>query len=66
MITELYYGKIEISIDSSLEANFETSIPSTNLNIVNKLKLGSTTTYVFESSKVPFAMRIERIKQFNS
>jgi len=66
MITELYYGKLEISIDSNLEANFEAAIPNANLNASNKLKLGTTTTYVFESSKVPFAMRIERIKQFNS
>jgi hypothetical protein len=39
MITQLYYGKIEISLDSSLEVNFESSISSQSLNLANKLKL---------------------------
>lgn len=66
MITELYYGKIEIAIDTDLELSFEASLPNGKLDTTNKLKLGSTITYEFESSKVPFAMRIERVKQFNS
>lgn len=65
IITELYYGKIEISIDTDLEIEFEASIPTAKLETANKFKVGKTVSYVFESSKVPFAMRIERIKHFN-
>lgn len=66
LITELYYGKIEITIDSDLEINFEAALPYDQLRAANKFKLGKNVSYVFESSKVPFAMRLERIKHFNS
>ena len=66
LITELYYGKVEITIDSDLEINFEASLPNDQLEAANKFKLGRNVSYVFESSKVPFAMRLVRIKHFNS
>jgi len=65
-IKELYYGKIEITIDTDFELNFEASIPNSKLDASNKFKLGKTITYKFESSNVPFAMRLERIKHFNN
>jgi hypothetical protein len=66
IVTELFYGKVEITIDNDLEINFETALPFDQLQTVNKYKLGKNVSYIFESSKVPFAMRLERIKQFNS
>lgn len=66
IITELYYGKIEIIIDTDFELNFEASIPNTMLEASNKLKLGRSVRYEFESSDVPFAMRLKRIKHFNN
>lgn len=66
LITELYYGKVEITIDSDLAIQFEAALPGNQLSAANKFKLGTNMTYVFESSKVPFAMRLERIKHFNS
>ena len=66
MITELYYGTLTIAIDSDLEADFEASLPNIDTTIANKLVLGRTIAYSFESLNVPFAMRLERIKHFNS
>lgn len=66
IITELYYGKVEITIDSDLEASFEGALPGDQLATANKFKLGRTVSYTFESSKVPFAMRLVRIKHFDS
>ncbi len=65
MITELYYGTLTIIIDSELETDFETSLPDDS-KIGNKLTIGRTIAYSFESLNVPFAMRLERIKHFNS
>lgn len=65
MITELYYGTISISIDVDLENEIEASFFD-GQSYSNKFKLGNTTTYEFSSQKVPLAMRLERIKHFNS
>ncbi|AWI25891.1 hypothetical protein HYN49_08250 [Flavobacterium pallidum] len=66
IITELYYGKIEMSINSDMQAAFEGALPPEKLAASNKFTLGNTLSYIFESSDVPFAMRLERIKHFNS
>lgn len=66
MITELFYGKLEITIDTDIEANFELALPKEQLDTSNKFKMGRSISYSFQSSKVPFAMRIERIKHFNT
>jgi hypothetical protein len=64
MITQLYYGTINITIDATMEATFEAALPNTNINA--KHKLGNSIVYSFDNQNVPFAMRIVRIKHFNS
>jgi hypothetical protein len=66
LISELYYGKLSITIDMDFESDFEVALPNSTQNYSNKLKLGRNITYEFENNKVPFAMKIERIKFFNS
>jgi hypothetical protein len=66
IITELYYGKVEIKIDTDVEIDFEAAIPASKLQAANKLKFGRTITYSFESLNVPFAMRLKRVKHFNN
>lgn len=65
MITELYFGSINITIDSNLKNSFETAIPQANMEVKSKVELGRSTSYSFDHQNVPFAMRIERVKHFN-
>lgn len=65
MITELYYGEISITIDSDLELDFEADINDAT-KISTKLKIGRLIEYTFKSNNVPFAMRLNRLKHFES
>lgn len=66
IISELYYGTISISIDVDIEAELEASLLDGEQSYSNKFRFGKTTTYEFSSQKVPLAMRMERVKHFNS
>ncbi|OYQ45572.1 hypothetical protein [Flavobacterium aurantiibacter] len=66
MITELYYGAVEITIDQKWEAALDANIAATPGEQAVKLKVGKSVSYTFPSGNVPFGMRMERIKFFNS
>ncbi len=66
MITELYYGAVEITIDQKWEAALDATIAATPGEQAVKLKVGKSVSYTFPSGNVPFGMRMERIKFFNS
>lgn len=65
MITELYYGSMKLVIDNKLNNEFDAAISNSNLTVKNKLKLGKSVEYTFDHQNVPFAMRIEKVRDFN-
>ncbi len=66
MITELYYGSIKIVIDRNLKDQFEGAIPAAELDLKGDFELQNSIEYAFNHKNVPFSMRIEKIKNFNS
>ena len=65
MITELYFGSIKIQLDKNLENEVDAKLAALNLGVKSKIKFRKNIEYTFDSSNVPFAMRIERVKTFN-
>ncbi len=65
MITELYYGSVKIQFDKTLENEVDVKLTALNLGVKSKINVHKNIEYTFESSNVPFAMRIERVKTFN-
>lgn len=65
MITELYYGSIKIQLEKRIENEVDAKIAALNLGVSNKVKINKNIEYTFDSTNVPFAMRIERVKTFN-
>lgn len=65
MITELYYGSIQVVIDKALQDSFNATIKKLDINAQNEIKLNQSIEYTFEHNNVPFAMRIEQVKGFN-
>lgn len=64
MITQLFYADVSISIDVNLQAQFEASVSAADLNASTKTVFERTINYSFPSGNCPFAMLIERIKNF--
>jgi len=65
MITELYYGSIQLILNKELKAELEGSIEQTQLKIKETVEFDKSIEYTFEHNSVPFAMRLEKIKAFN-
>ena len=65
MITELYYGSMKLVIENSLKNEFNATINQSGLEIKNELELGKSVEYTFEHQNVPFAMRLEKVREFN-
>ena len=67
LITELYYGNIRIQIDRSQIHRANSFLLSTSTNQPT-LKYENDRDYVYEFSnmEVPFAMRLESVKEFRS
>lgn len=65
MVTELYYGSVSVSVDTALKAELDAAVKNTGFKLAPNADVSRTGKYTFESENVPFAMRIERVKQFN-
>ena len=65
MITELYYGSIKLITKTEWADYLDATIPQLDLDLSNKLVFGKSVEYTFENQNVPFAMRIERVRDFN-
>ena len=65
MITELYYGSVSISVDSSAKAELDATIKNSGLKLAPNLDVSRKGEYTFDNENVPFAMKLERVKQFN-
>ncbi len=65
MITELYYGTVKIVIDKKFTSELETILKKHKVQIQSSTGGGEAVEYSFSHNNVPFAMRIERIRNFN-
>ncbi len=64
LITELYYGSIQLVIEENLQNELEGAIKRAELTVENKTRLGNSVEYSFSHGNVPFAMRIEKMRDF--
>ena len=65
MVTELYYGSIKMVTKTDWADELDATIPKLDLKLSNKVELGKSVEYTFDHQNVPFAMRIERVRDFN-
>jgi hypothetical protein len=65
MITELYYGTIRMVVERQFSAELESALQKAELEAVNRSEGSHSVTYEFSHGNVPFAMRIERVRNFN-
>ena len=65
MITELYYGTLRMLIEKQFSTELETSMQKADLQASGKSEGGHAVEYEFSHDNVPFAMRIERVRNFN-
>ncbi|MGI9530933.1 hypothetical protein [Lutimonas sp.] len=65
MITELYYGSIQIILNKALKSELEGSIQQSQLEVEQTVEFDKSIEYTFKHNSVPFAMRLEKMKAFN-
>lgn len=66
MITELYYGSVQLILSKLLKNKLDSSISRSSLKIKETVEFDKSIEYTFEHKEVPFAMRLEKIKEFNA
>ena len=65
MITELYYGSIQLILNKEFKTELEGSLDQAKLNVLETVEFDKSIEYTFDHNKVPFAMRLEKVRQFN-
>ena len=65
MITELYFGSVQLILNRDLKSDLETNIEKANLKILETVEFDKSVEYTFDHNNVPFAMRLEKMKAFN-
>ncbi len=65
LITELYYGTIRMVIEKQFSTELEASLEKANLQASGRSEGSHAVEYEFSHDNVPFAMRIERVRNFN-
>ena len=65
MITELYYGTIKMVVEKQFSAELDALLKHTEIKALTKSEGTHAVEYEFSHDNVPFAMRIERIRNFN-
>lgn len=65
LITELYYGTIRMVIEKQFSSELEASLEKANLQASARSVGSHAVEYEFSHDNVPFAMRIERVRNFN-
>ncbi len=65
MITELYYGSVQLILSKDFKNELETSLQQAPLKITETIEFDKSIEYTFDHNKVPFAMRLEKVRQFN-
>jgi len=65
LITELYYGTIRMVIEKQYTTELEASLKKADLPALGRSEGSHAVEYEFSHDNVPFAMRIERVRNFN-
>ncbi len=65
MITELYYGTIRMVIEKQFSGKMEAILEKAELQLSGRSEGSHAVVYEFSHNDVPFAMRIERVRNFN-
>jgi len=65
LITELYYGTLRMLIEKQFSTELEASMQKADLQATGKSEGSHAVEYEFSHDNVPFAMRIERVRNFN-
>lgn len=65
MITELYYGSIKLITKVDWKDELDAKIPQLDLELSNSIEVGKSVEYTFDHQNIPFAMRIEKVREFN-
>ena len=65
LITELYYGTLRMLIEKQFSTELEASMQKADLQASGKSERSHAVEYEFSHDNVPFAMRIERVRNFN-
>ena len=65
MITELYYGSIQLILKTESKNELESAIKQLDLKLDQTVEFGKSIEYTFDHKNVPFAMRLERLRKFN-
>jgi hypothetical protein len=65
MITELYYGSIQLILKSESKSELDSVIKQLDLTLDQTVEFGKSIEYTFDHKNVPFAMRLERLRKFN-
>ncbi len=64
MITELYYGSLNIIVATSTSAEFEAALQHADITVASKTSGSRNAQYTFAHADCPFAMRLERVRGF--
>jgi len=65
MITELYYGTIRLVVEKQYSSALDSFLEKSELEILSRSEGSHAVEYEFSHDNVPFAMRIERVRNFN-
>jgi len=65
MITELYYGSVQLILSKEFKNELEASLVQGPLQILETIEFDKSIEYTFDHNKAPFAMRLEKVKAFN-
>ena len=65
MITELYYGSLQLVLNRDFKNELDISLEQTPLKLVETVEFDKSIEYTFDHNKVPFAMRLEKVRAFN-
>ena len=65
MITELYFGSVQLIMNKEVKNELETLLRKTDLKLVETIEFDKSVEYTFDHKMVPFAMRLEKLKEFN-
>jgi hypothetical protein len=65
LITELYFGSIQLIVNKTHKTDLELSLEEANLKVLESVEFDGSVEYTFDHKKVPFAMRLEKVREFN-
>jgi len=65
MITELYYGSLQLVLNRDFKNELDISLQQTPLKLIETVEFDKSIEYTFDHNKVPFAMRLEKVRAFN-